>query len=342
MMVEVLIMVAKVVALGTVLFVMTLPLTWIERKVAGHIQVRLGPFRVGWHGLLQPIADMIKMTFKEDIVPDKADKFVFKIAPLMALAPLFAAFVVVPLGVEPFTIPLLGIETRPYITDMNVGVVYVLAISGLSLYGIIYGGWASNSKYSLLGGMRAAAQMISYEVAMSFAVIGVVMLSGSLSLVSIVTSQAGGIFNWNVFYMPVGPVWFAIFFIAGVAEANRLPFDLVEDEGTLCAGFHTEYSAMRFSFFALGEYTAMVSISVLSVLLFFGGWDAPIQMPPWPILSWPVFWLFLKVAFFIYFFMWIRFTFPRYRYDQLMTIGWKLLIPLSLVTLLVTGFLKIL
>ncbi len=332
---EVILITVKVVVVGLIVFMLPLPLTWLERKVAGHIQVRLGPYRVGFHGVLQPFADMVKMVLKEDIIPAKADRRLFKLAPFIALAPAFAVFVVIPFG-ENWTVPIINKEVTLYVTDMNVALLYVLAISGLGIYGIIFGGWASNSKYALLGGLRSAAQMISYEVALSFAAVGVVMMSNSLSLVEIVRSQSGGILNWNIFYLPVGPVWFAIFFIAGLAESNRIPFDLAEDEGTLGAGFHAEYSGMRFGFFMTAEYVVMVTISILAVLLFFGGWDAPFGIPLPPIV-----WFIIKVTAFIYFFMWTRFTFPRYRYDQLMTIGWKVLIPLSLVMVLVTGFMKI-
>jgi NADH-quinone oxidoreductase subunit H len=332
---EVVLIAVKVVVVGLVLFLVPLPLTWLERKVAGHIQVRLGPYRVGFHGVLQPFADMVKMLLKEDIVPAKADRTLFKLAPFISMVPVFAVFVVVPFG-ENWTVPFIDKEVTLYISDMNVALLYVLAVSGLGVYGIIFGGWASNSKYALLGGLRSAAQMVSYEVSLSFAAIGVVMMTNSLSLVEIVRSQSGGILNWNVFYLPVGPVWFVIFFIAGIAEMNRLPFDLAEDEGTLGAGFHTEYSGMRFAFFMLSEYVAMLVVSVLGVLLFFGGWDAPLGIPLPPIV-----WFLIKVIAFIYIFMWARFTFPRYRYDQLMSIGWKILIPLSLVNVLVTGLMKI-
>lgn len=334
---EVVLMIVKVVIVTMILFGLPLPLTWMERKVAGHIQVRLGPWRVGPHGLLQPFADMIKLLLKEDIVPDKADKFLFKIAPILTMVPAFAVYVAIPVG-DTFTIPGVGKEISMYISDMNVGILYVLAIGGLGIFGIILGGWASNSKYALLGGLRSSAQMISYEVAISFAAIGVVMMANSLSLVDIVNSQAGGILNWNLLYLPVGPVWFFIFLIAGLAEINRIPFDLPEDEGTLSAGFHTEYSGMRFSFFMLAEYVAMVTISVLSVIMFFGGWHSPL---PFDLPIPPIFWFLGKVVAFIYFFMWVRFTLPRYRYDQLMTIGWKILIPLSLVTVMVTGVMRI-
>lgn len=334
---EVVLIVVKVVVMTMILFGLPLPLTWLERKVAGHIQVRLGPWRVGPHGLLQPFADMIKLLMKEDIVPDRADKFLFTIAPLLAMVPAFAVFVAIPFG-ENIVIPVLNKEVSLYISDMNVGILYILAISGLGIYGIILGGWASNSKYSLIGGLRSSAQMISYEISISFAAIGVVMLSNSLSLVEIVKSQGGSLLQWNFFYLPVGPVWCAIFIIGSLAEINRIPFDLPEDEGTLGAGFHTEYSGMKFALFMLAEYVAMVSVSVLTVILFFGGWNSPIPLPiPIP----PIFWFVAKVVFFIYFFMWVRFTLPRYRYDQLMTIGWKILLPVSLVTILITGFMRI-
>jgi len=335
--IEVILIVAKVVVMTLLLFLLPIPLTWIERKVAGHIQVRLGPWRVGPHGLLQPFADLIKLHFKEDIVPDKADKFLFKLAPLFALVPAFAVFVVIPFG-DSITVPIINKEVTLYISDMNVGLLYILAIASIGIYGVILGGWASNSKYALLGGLRSSAQMISYEVALSFAVIGVVMMNNSLSLVEIVNSQSGGIRNWNIAYLPVGPVWFGLFITAALAEINRIPFDLPEDEGSLAAGYHTEYSGLRFAFFMLTEYVAMFTISLLAVILFMGGWHAPIELP---LLIPPTIWFLGKAAAFIYFFMWVRFTLPRYRYDQLMKIGWKVLIPVSLINIMVTGVLRI-
>lgn len=323
--IEVALIVVKVVIVSMVLFSLPIPLTWLERKIAGHIQVRLGPFRVGPHGILQPIADSIKLMFKEDIMPEKADKWLFKIAPLVAMVPAFAVYAAIPFG-DKITIPFINKEVTLYMSDMNVGILYVLAIGGMSVYGIIFGGWASNSKYAAMGGIRSAAQMISYEIALTFSCVAVVMISNSLSLLDIVNSQKG---VWNIVYQPLG---FIIFLIAGLAEINRIPFDLPEDEGTLAAGYHVEYSAMRFSFFMLTEYVAMVTASVLAVILFFGGWNAPLFLP-----EIPIFWFVAKVAFFVYFFMWIRFTLPRYRYDQLMTIGWKILLPLSLVNILLTG-----
>ncbi len=345
--IEVVILAVKVYIACIIVFTLPVPLTWMERKVAGHIHVRLGPFRVGPHGILQPFADMVKLLIKEDIVPEKADKLIFRIAPLISMIPVFAVFVAIPVG-GTFTIPGIEREFSLFISDMNVGVLYVLSIGGLGIYGIIFGGWASNSKYALLGSLRSAAQMISYEVALSFAVIGVVMMTNTLSLVEIVESQAGGFWNWNCLYLPVGPVWFAIFMIASLAEINRIPFDLPEDEGTLASGFHTEYSGMRFSFFMLSEYVAMVTVSVLATIFFLGGWQPPLDpamfgfhLPDFIMSCWGVGWFMGKSIALIYFFMWLRFTIPRYRYDQLMTIGWKILIPISLVTLLVTGFMRI-
>lgn len=319
--IELALIIIKVIIISSLLFALPIPLTWLERKVAGHIQLRLGPFRVGWHGMLQPVADMIKLMFKEDIIPDKADKWLFKLAPIISLVPIFLTFATVPVGDN---ITVFGKEVTLYISDMNVGILYILAVAGIGVYGLILGGWASNSKYALFGSIRSSAQMISYELALSFAAIGVVMVTNSLSLVDIVNSQKAT--TWNICYQPLG---FIIYLIAGLAEINRIPFDLSEDEGTLAAGYHVEYSSMRFSFFMLAEYVAMVLMSVLAVVLFFGGWSGPI-LPP-------IVWFLIKVSAFIYFFMWVRFTFPRYRYDQLMTIGWKILLPLSLVNILITG-----
>jgi NADH-quinone oxidoreductase subunit H len=302
-----------------ILFGLPLPFTWLERKIAGHIQVRPGPMRVGFHGILQPVADGIKLFLKEDIIPDGADKVLFKVAPFVALVPYVAIFVAIPMS------------DRAYISNMDIGVLYILGIGGLSIYGFILAGWASNSKYALLGGMRATAQMISYEVAMGFAVIGVVMMGQSLNLQEIVRAQEGGFWNWNFIPQIVA---FFIFMVAGFAEANRIPFDIPEGEGELGAGYHTEYSGMRFALFALAEYVAMFSVSALAVLLFMGGWNAPVaalEVIP------GVIWFILKVFAMVYFFMWTRFTWPRYRYDQLMSLGWKFLIPLGVANVLITG-----
>ena len=318
----VVLIVVKVAVVVAVLLFLPIPLTWIERKIAGHIQQRLGPMRVGWHGLLQPLADGIKLLTKEDHIPDEADRFLFTLAPIITLVATFSVFVAIPFG-EPVTI--WGTEITLYLTDMNVALLYVLAIAGIDVFGVIVGGWASNSKYAVLGSLRTCAQLISYEIPMGFAVVGVVMLAQSMSLVTIVEAQAD---LWNVVYQPIG---FLVFFIAGMAEAQRIPFDLPEAEGDLGAGYHTEYSGMRFSLFMISEYLIMVFLSALNVILFFGGWN-PLFVPLPPIV-----WFALKVSFFVWLFMWFRFTFPRYRYDQLMSIGWKVLLPLSLANILISG-----
>ena len=316
-----LIVVKMAVVIG-VLLALPIPLTWIERKIAGHIQQRLGPMRVGWHGLLQPLADGIKLLTKEDHIPTNADRFLFTLAPIIALVPPFAVFVVIPFG---DSVTIFGTEITLYLADMNVALLFVLGVAGIEVMGVILAGWASNSKYAVLGSLRTCAQMISYEIPMGFSVIGVVMLAQSMSLVDIVEAQAG---LWNVVYQPLG---FFVFFVAAIAEAQRIPFDLPEADGDLGAGYHTEYSGMRFSFFMISEYLILVLMSALIVILFFGGWQgAPIPLPG------PV-WFLLKASFFIWVFMWIRFTFPRYRYDQLMTIGWKVLLPLALANILITG-----
>ena len=316
-----LIVVKMAVVIG-VLLALPIPLTWIERKIAGHIQQRLGPMRVGWHGLLQPLADGIKLFTKEDHIPTNADRFLFTLAPIMALVPPFVVFVVIPFG---DSVTIFGTEITLYLADMNVALLFVLGVAGIEVMGVILAGWASNSKYAVLGSLRTCAQMISYEIPMGFSVIGVVMLAQSMSLVDIVEAQSG---LWNVVYQPLG---FFVFFVAAIAEAQRIPFDLPEAEGDLGAGYHTEYSGMRFSFFMISEYLILVLMSALIVILFFGGWHGALIPLPGPV------WFLLKVGFFIWVFMWLRFTFPRYRYDQLMTIGWKVLLPLSLANILITG-----
>ena len=320
-MLDLLIIIAKSVLAVGIIFVLPLPFTWIERKIAGHIQVRPGPMRVGFHGILQPVADGLKLFLKEDIIPDGADKLLFKMAPFLSLVPYIAIFVAIP------------VTDSIYLSDMNIGILYILAVGGLSIYGIIIAGWASNSKYALLGGMRASAQMISYEVAMGFAVIGVIMMAQSLNMQDIVLSQSKDMLHWNI--MPHRQlIGFFIFMVAGFAEANRIPFDLPEGEGDLGCGYHTEYSGMRFAIFALAEYVAMFSIAALATVLFLGGWSAP-----FPFLNFipGVVWFVLKVLFFVYLFMWFRFSWPRYRYDQLMDLGWKFLIPLGVANVLVSG-----
>jgi len=327
-------------------------LTLLERKVIAFMQVRLGPMRVGYHGLLQPIADGIKLMLKEDIIPAQADRIVFMLAPVIALIPAFVVFAVIPFGamgtirIPAFTVPGLGwtfsgTTTGLFVTDLNIGVLYVLSISSIGILGIILGGWASNSKYPLLGALRSAAQMVSYEVALGFSIIGVLMIAGSLSLVDIVNAQKNS-GAWFVFLQPVG---FLLFFVCGVAETNRAPFDLPEAETELVAGFHTEYSGFRFSLFFMAEYAAMIVVASMAVTLFWGGWLRP--FPNVGALSFldfiPSFiWFGLKVLIFLYLYLWFRASWPRYRYDQLMKVGWQYLMPIAIANVIVTAGLVLL
>jgi len=329
-------------ALSGVVALMTLA----ERKVAAFIQVRLGPMRVGPHGILQPIADGIKLMLKEDILPAKADAFIFTLAPVIALVPAFIVFAVIPFGPD---FQVFGRTIALHITDLNIGVLYVLSISSIGILGIILGGWASNSKYPLMGALRSAAQMVSYEVALGFSIMGVLMITGSLSLVEIVNKQKE--FGWwFVFMQPLG---FILFFVCGIAETNRAPFDLPEAESELVAGFHTEYSGFRFSLYFLAEYANMIAVSGMAVTLFFGGWLRPFPnvaflnfldlpfIPFGPALA-GIFWFGLKVTIFLYCYLWFRWTWPRYRYDQLMKIGWQWLLPLAIVNLILTAAIVVL
>src|SRR5438477_3580811 len=313
-------------------------ITLAERKVIAWMQVRLGPMRVGPWGLLQMVADPLKLLIKEDIIPDKADRWIFTLAPVICLIPAFIVLAVIPFGP---TINILGRPVSLYITDLNIGVLYVLSISSVGILGIILGGWASNSKYPLLGALRSAAQMVSYEVALGFSIMGVLMLSGTLSLVGIVEAQRDSHY-WYVFLQPLG---FILFFVCGVAETNRAPFDLPEAESELVAGFHTEYSGFRFSLFFLAEYAAMIVIASMAVTLFWGGWLRP--FPNVAALAFldfvpSVFWFALKVLIFLYFYLWFRASWPRYRYDQLMKLGWQWLLPLSMANVIVTAILMLL
>jgi NADH-quinone oxidoreductase subunit H len=308
-------------------------ITLAERKVIAWMQVRLGPMRVGPWGILQMVADPLKLLIKEDIVPERADRWIFTLAPVICLIPAFIVLAVIPIGP---TIHILGRPITMYITDINIGVLYVMAISSVGVLGIILGGWASNSKYPLLGALRSAAQMVSYEVALGFSIIGVLMLSGSLSLVSIVEAQKNSGY-WYVFLQPVG---FLLFFICGVAETNRAPFDLPEAESELVAGFHTEYSGFRFSLFFLAEYANMLTVAAMAVTLFWGGWLRP--FPNVAALSFldvipGVLWFIAKVIVFLYCYLWFRASWPRYRYDQLMKLGWQYLLPLSMANVIVTA-----
>ena len=314
-------------------------LTLLERKVIAFIQVRLGPMRVGPYGLLQPIADPLKLMLKEDIIPSGADRMVFAMAPIITLIPAFIVFSVIPFG-PTVTLPFIDREVDLFITDLNIGILFLLAVSSVGILGVILGGWASNSKYPLLGALRSAAQMVSYEVALGFSIIGVLLLSSSLSLVDIVHAQRDSGY-WFVFLQPVG---FMIFWICGVAETNRAPFDLPEAETELVAGFHTEYSGFRFSLFFLAEYTSMIVISSMVVTLFFGGWLAPFGLifPVIPVGLQGVGWFCLKALVFLYFYLWFRASWPRYRYDQLMNIGWKVLLPIAIANVVVTAVLVLL
>jgi NADH-quinone oxidoreductase subunit H len=327
----------KIALILAVLPLLVAALTLAERKVIAFMQVRLGPMRVGPWGLLQPIADPIKLLLKEDIVPAQADRWIFTLAPVICLIPAFIVLAVIPLGPP---IQILGKPITLYVADLNIGVLYVLSISSVGVLGIILGGWASNSKYPLLGALRSAAQMVSYEVALGFSVIGVLMLAGSLSLVSIVEAQRNAGY-WFVFLQPLG---FILFFICGVAETNRAPFDLPEAESELVAGFHTEYSGFRFSLFFLAEYANMITVSAMAVTLFWGGWLRP--FPNVSALGFldlipGVVWFAAKVVVFLYFYLWFRASWPRYRYDQLMKLGWQFLLPLSIANVIVTAILVV-
>jgi NADH-quinone oxidoreductase subunit H len=291
-------------------------LIFAERKIAGHMQARVGPNRVGPMGLLQPIADVGKLFFKEEFIPDGANKVIFHIAPILAVVPALVTFSVVPFG-----------PTDPFrVTDINVALLLFLAMSSLGVYSIVLGGWSSNNKYALLGGLRSSAQMISYELAMGISTIGVLLLSGSLSLVTIVEKQAS---MW--FIVPQFAA-FCIFMVTAFAETNRAPFDLPEAEAELVAGFHTEYSSMKFGLFFLGEFMNVLVICCIAVTLFLGGWQGP-----WLPDSLKFIWFFLKLSVLVFFFIWVRWTYPRLRYDQLMHFGWKVLLPLSIANVLVTA-----
>jgi len=325
----------KIALILAVLPLLVAALTLAERKVIAFMQVRLGPMRVGPWGLLQPIADPIKLLLKEDIIPERADRWIFTLAPVICLIPAFIVLAVIPIGP---TITIFGKPISLYVTDLNIGVLYVLSISSVGVLGIILGGWASNSKYPLLGALRSAAQMVSYEVALGFSIMGVLMLAGSLSLVNIVEAQKNAHF-WYVFLQPIG---FILFFICGVAETNRAPFDLPEAESELVAGFHTEYSGFRFSLFFLAEYANMITVSAMAVTLFWGGWLRP--FPNVSALAFldvipSVLWFAAKVIVFLYFYLWFRASWPRYRYDQLMKLGWQFLLPLSMANVIVTAIL---
>ena len=307
----------KIMALVVPLMLGVAYLTYAERKIIGWMQVRIGPNRVGFQGLLQPIADAVKLLMKEIIIPSGANRGLFILGPILVIAPALAAWAVIP-----FTDTLV-------LANINAGLLYVLAITSMGVYGVIIAGWASNSKYAFLGAMRSAAQIVSYEIAMGFALVGVLMAAQSLNLIDIVQGQAGGLHQWYIW--PLFPL-FVVYLIAGVAETNRAPFDVAEGESEIVAGFHVEYSGMAFAVFFLAEYANMILIAALTTLMFLGGWLSPVGFLPDGIVWW-----LAKTGFVLFLFLWFRATFPRYRYDQIMRLGWKVFIPLTLVWLVVVA-----
>jgi len=324
----------KVLVVFGALMVAVMLMIWFERKVISDMQSRIGPNRAGPFGIAQTLADGIKLFFKEDLIPDKADRFVFKLAPYLTIIPAFLAFAIVPIGGE---VTLFGHTFELQLADPPMGILFLLAMSGIAVYGVMLAGWSSGSKYPLLGSVRASAQMISYEAALGMTVVMVVLITGSLSTRTIVNEQAGHLWEWNAIRLAVVP--FLIFFIAVVAETNRPPFDLVEADQELVGGFHTEYSSIRFALFFLAEFMNTITMSAITVTLFFGGPDGPV--PHIPHLEWifPILWFLGKTIVFLFVFVWLRAALPRLRYDQLMDLGWKRLIPLSLGWLLiVAGF----
>ncbi|HSH44022.1 MAG TPA: NADH-quinone oxidoreductase subunit NuoH [Arenicellales bacterium] len=312
----------KIVLIITPLLLAVAYLTFFERKVIGYMQTRIGPNRVGPRGWLQPIADALKLLLKEAIIPASANRFLFLVAPVLSITPALAAWAVVPF------------DNDMILADVDASLLYVLALTSMGVYGVIIAGWASNSKYAFLGAMRSAAQIVAYEIAMGFALVGVLMAAGSLNLNDIVIAQGGGFHQWYIW--PLLPL-FLVYFISGVAETNRAPFDVAEGESEIVAGFHVEYSGMTFAVFFLAEYANMILISGLAAILFLGGWQAPLPIDVLEAVP-GVVWLALKIAFLLFFFLWFRATFPRYRYDQIMRLGWKVFIPVTLVWIGVIGF----
>lgn len=312
----------KITLIITPLLLAVAYLTFAERKVIGYMQTRIGPNRVGPRGWLQPIADALKLLMKEAIVPTNANRFLFLIAPVLSITPALAAWAVMPFG------------DNMVLANIDASLLYVLALTSMGVYGVIIAGWASNSKYAFLGAMRSAAQIVAYEIAMGFALVGVLMAAGSLNLQEIVLAQAGGLHQWYVW--PLLPL-FLVYFISGVAETNRSPFDVAEGESEIVAGFHVEYSGMTFAVFFLAEYANMILIAGLASVLFLGGWQAPLPVAVLEAVPGLV-WFVLKTCFMLFFFLWFRATFPRYRYDQIMRLGWKVFIPVTLVWIGVIGF----
>lgn len=322
--------IGKILLIVVVLMLAVAYLTLAERKVIGYIQMRIGPNRVGPRGLLQPIADGLKLLLKEIIVPTRSNLYLFVLAPVLAIGPALAAWAVIPF------------DAGMVLADINAGLLYVLAITSMGVYGIVIAGWASNSRYAFLGAMRSAAQVVSYEIAMGFALVGVLIAAGSLNLSEIVMAQQGGILYW--YWLPLLPL-FVVYFISGVAETNRAPFDIAEGESEIVAGFHVEYSGMAFAIFFLAEYADMILISILAATLFMGGWLSPFEGIPVleSMFAWVpgLVWLLLKTSMFLFIYLWIRATFPRYRYDQVMRLGWKVFIPVTLVWLVIISTMQV-
>jgi NADH-quinone oxidoreductase subunit H len=316
----------KILAILLPLMLLMAYLPFAERKIIAYMQCRIGPNRVGIYGLAQPFADFIKLLCKEIIIPSASNRYLFIIAPLLSLLPALAAWAVIPFS-DGFVL-----------SDINAGVLYLYALSSLSVYGVLIAGWASNSRYAFLGALRSSAQTISYEIAMGFSFVGVLLAAQSTNLQAIVTQQNGGILHW--YWLPLFPLC-VIYWICAVAETNRAPFDVAEGESEIVAGFHVEYSASSFALFFIAEYINMILVSTIAVLLFFGGWLSPFQGIPFiePLFSWVpgIFWLLAKTSFFLFLFIWMRATFPRFRYDQIMRIGWKVLIPITLFWIIVVA-----
>ncbi len=325
----------KIVIILVVLLTAVAYAVWFERKVVARMQSRWGPTRVGPHGLLQPLADAVKLLTKEDITPSGAFRLIYTLAPMLSLVFALLAFAVIPFG-PPLT---LGGVDAFQVADPDIGLLFLFAVSSMAVYGIALAGWSSNSKYSLLGSLRSTAQMISYELAVGLSVVGVLLMTGSLSLRTIVDAQAGTYWGflprWHVFPQIVG---FFCFYVGAIAETNRLPFDMPEAETELVAGYHTEYSSMKFAMFFMAEYANMIAVSCVATVLFFGGWHGPLFGPPFLQVVLPLFWFALKVFCFLFVYVWLRGTLPRFRYDQLMAFGWKFLMPVALGNVILTSF----
>jgi NADH-quinone oxidoreductase subunit H len=332
----ILVSIVKIVIAVGVLLTAVAYTVWLERKLVGHIQNRWGPTRVGPFGLLQPLADGLKFIFKEDLTPPHVYKPLYIAAPMIALTFALTSIAVIPVG---NWVTVAGIRTPLQITDVNIGLLIILGVTSLGVYGVALAGWSSNSKYSLLGGLRASAQMVSYEIALGLSLVGVMIMAGSFSLREIVQAQSGTFWGfiprWNIFQGQI--VAFFIYLMAAYAETNRVPFDLPEAETELVAGYHTEYSAMKFAMFFMAEYANMITVACVASLLFLGGWAGPLFGPPILQAILPLFWFGLRVFAFLFLYIWVRGTLPRFRYDQLMSFGWKFLLPLAIANLVVTA-----